>query len=164
MKLNIGCGRDTRPGFINMDRHAWPGDSSHPAVDLVHDLEDAPWPFQDGSVDYILASHVLEHIFRFELVWSEIARILKPGALIEVRVPYGHNYDPYHIRYFDQSSIRRLTDKANPRSLETPSSSFVEVGHFVCAGFPWWHIEHYLGWHPPFGRKGHEMRFVLRKI
>ena len=54
-KLNIGCGSDYRKGFVNIDRGI-------ARCDLTLDLEDAKLPFDDNSVDYILASHVLEHI------------------------------------------------------------------------------------------------------
>ena len=54
-KLNIGCGLDKRPGYVNIDF----SENLHP--DLVWDLEHTPWPFEDDAVDEIVAFHVLEH-------------------------------------------------------------------------------------------------------
>ena len=48
-KLNIGCGRDIRPGFINLDLVAAPG------VNVVHNIE-YPWRFEPQSFTLIVAS------------------------------------------------------------------------------------------------------------
>ena len=56
MKLNLGCGKDIKPGFINVDY------IKHNGVDVVLNLETIPYPFKSKSVDYIMMSHVLEHL------------------------------------------------------------------------------------------------------
>ena len=56
MRLNLGCGFNKRDGYVNVDI----GD--HCAPDVVHDLEKAPWPWDDSSIDEIYMSHVLEHL------------------------------------------------------------------------------------------------------
>ena len=55
-KLNIGCGKDIKPEFVNLDNVKLPG------VNLVHDLDKFPWPFEDNSFEYIRAISVLEHL------------------------------------------------------------------------------------------------------
>lgn len=54
--LDIGCGASKTEGFIGMDVRPLPG------VDIVHNLEKYPWPFDDETFDLVHASHVLEHI------------------------------------------------------------------------------------------------------
>jgi SAM-dependent methyltransferase len=102
-KLNLGCGFDIYPGWINLDRAALPG------VDVVHDLEKLPLPFADGSMDYVLAKDVLEHV-DYILLMRDLHRILRPGGTLEIRVPHftsADNFiDPTHksrfsIRTFD---------------------------------------------------------------
>src|SRR5207302_4472504 len=68
MKVNLGCGRIVRSGFVNVDRYP------HEGVDVVHDLDQVPWPFADESVDYIWASHVLEHVASLERTIREVHR------------------------------------------------------------------------------------------
>lgn len=83
IKLNLGCGSDIRPGYINIDIRELPG------VNLVLNLEADPLPYDDNSVDEILAKDVIEHFsFRnIERVLKEWHRVLKPGGLLTVQTP-----------------------------------------------------------------------------
>jgi ubiquinone/menaquinone biosynthesis C-methylase UbiE len=96
-KLNIGCGVDSRAGWVNLDVKALPG------VDIVHDLEDLPLPFPEEEFDEILCQDVLEHIEYIPLL-RELHRILKREGIITIRVPHftsRNNFvDPTHRRLF----------------------------------------------------------------
>lgn len=97
-KLNLGCGRDTKPGWVNLDSSRLPG------VDVVHDIEKLPLPFPDEEFDEILAQDVLEHMADFMPVLRDLHRILKKGGAITIRVPHftsKNNFiDPTHRRLF----------------------------------------------------------------
>jgi hypothetical protein len=55
LDLNPGTRpRDTRA--ISLDRRALPG------IDILHDVEDLPWPLPDGCCYRILATHVVEFL------------------------------------------------------------------------------------------------------
>lgn len=94
--LNLGCGADIQDGMVNADIVALPG------VDVVCDL-DQPWPWQAGAVDWIKASHVFEHVDNPVLFITEAHRVLRPGGLLDVRVPFWQHpnafTDPTHRRY-----------------------------------------------------------------
>lgn len=96
-KLNIGCGVDTKQGWINLDSIHIPG------VDVVHDIEKLPLPFGDSEFDEILAQDVLEHV-DYIPVLKDLHRILKKGGLLRVRTPHftsKNNFiDPTHRRMF----------------------------------------------------------------
>jgi SAM-dependent methyltransferase len=81
-KLNLGCGKKIKKGWINLDIKKRVG------IDIVHDLNKFPYPFDDETFDLILAEHVLEHLENFTKTMSELYRILKPGGKIIVYVPY----------------------------------------------------------------------------
>lgn len=81
-KLNLGCGEDFKEGWVNVDFHG------HVNIDVQHDLNAFPYPFEDASFDHILASHVLEHLDRPFVVMKELHRILKPGGTLTVKVPH----------------------------------------------------------------------------
>ncbi len=104
MKLNLGAGSDIREGWINQDVSELPG------VDVVHDLNDHPWPFEDSSVDELLALNVLEHLDDLVPALEEMYRILRPGGAARLMVPYWnswHRYaDPTHQRGFHEFTLR----------------------------------------------------------
>jgi predicted SAM-dependent methyltransferase len=80
MKLEIGGGIFPRgEGFVSVDKLD--------CADVVHDLEQYPWPFEDESVAEVYSSHCFEHLTNMEKVLNEVCRITKIGASVEFRVP-----------------------------------------------------------------------------
>jgi SAM-dependent methyltransferase len=100
MKLELGCGIQPSPGFIHHGRHEH---SAH--VDVVHDLDQVPWPWSEASYDEILALDVFEHLHLMPEIWlRECYRLLGPGGSLRLRVPvFGSPWqviDPTHVRGF----------------------------------------------------------------
>lgn len=81
-RINIGCGKFPRAGWINLDNKVRPG------VDCVADLR-GDLPFPEASVDYAVAIHVLPHIRLDALpaALGRIRRILKPGGVLRLALP-----------------------------------------------------------------------------
>ena len=100
MKLNLGCGHKVLDGYVNVDKFDLYN------VDIKHDLEQFPYPFDDNSIEEIILSHVLEHIGQdpdvFINILKEIYRICKNQALINIAVPHPRHEafisDPTHVR------------------------------------------------------------------
>lgn len=95
------------PGFVGIDGER------HSAADVVADLAWVPWPIKDSSVDEVRAWHVLEHLPGYSLhdaIW-EIYRVLRPGGMLYVKVPYKEKgpYYPYHFRVFNEHSFDAWT-------------------------------------------------------
>lgn len=82
IKLDLGCGKNKRPGFTGCDSIEFDG------VDEVLDLT-KPWPWKDGSVDEAHSSHFLEHLTQDERVhfFNELFRVLRMGAQVSIIVP-----------------------------------------------------------------------------
>jgi hypothetical protein len=82
IKMNLGCGFDLRPGWMNIDLHG----QHNP--DLVCDATYLQ-PIEDNVASYVLAQDILEHIHRDRCISTlqEWNRVLKTGGLIEIRVP-----------------------------------------------------------------------------
>jgi|SRR3989338_5434853 len=97
-KLNLGCGKDVKEGYVNLDNIKLGG------VDVVHDLNKFPYPFQDNHFDEIYTNHVLEHLTDLVRVMKELYRITKNNGVIRIKVPYfncqGAYQDPTHKRFF----------------------------------------------------------------
>ena len=49
-------------------------------------------PFRDAAFDLVYADNVLEHLDRPELVFAEVARVLKPGGRFLVKTPNAWHY------------------------------------------------------------------------
>jgi SAM-dependent methyltransferase len=105
-KLNLGCGRDIRPGYVNLDLAKIPG------LDVVADLERF-LPFRDDAFDEVFSSHVLEHVRDLIPLLGELARICRPGAVLRIEVPhlsfFGAYTDPTHKRFFGYHSFDYFT-------------------------------------------------------
>lgn len=112
MKLNIGCGYNKHDGFINIDKDK----NCNP--DLVLDISKDKLPFEDNSVDIVLATHVLEHIGEgyFHLI-KEIYRVCKNGSQFVVAVPHPRhdNFfgDPTHVRVIVPEQFRLMNKELN---------------------------------------------------
>jgi SAM-dependent methyltransferase len=103
--LNIGCGTTRIPGSIGVDKFP-----IQDFVDVVHDLDVVPYPFEDNSVDRIHMYHVLEHLHDPLFKVEELHRILKPGGKLYIRVPHfssmGAFSDMTHVRPFGHGSFQ----------------------------------------------------------
>lgn len=75
MKLNLGSGDIVIPGYENLD--------------AKFGSEIFPLPYDDGTIEEIRASHVLEHFphGQTERVLKDWVRALMPGGLLKVAVP-----------------------------------------------------------------------------
>jgi SAM-dependent methyltransferase len=84
-------------------------------ADVVHDLDDTPWPFADSSFDECHAYEVLEHVGAqgdykaFFRHFGEIYRVLKPNGLLAATCPSWKSIwawgDPSHTRIISPASI-----------------------------------------------------------
>ena len=82
MKLNLGCGADTREGWKNLDIQDYPG------VDIVCDVS-KELPFNENTIERIYVSDVLEHIMYADVpkTLKEWHRVLVPRGSITIKVP-----------------------------------------------------------------------------
>lgn len=117
LKLNIGSGEQQIDGYTPVDRK--------------YGLEAYPLACDDGTVDEIRASHVLEHFSFHEIgrVLADWVRALKPGGTLKIAVPdfeliaraylAGHDFNvqgfamggqvdenDYHKAIFDAEALR----------------------------------------------------------
>ena len=73
IKLDLGCGKNKKgPDYIGLDELDFEG------VDIVINVGKDKWPFKDGSVDEVHASHFVEHLYPEERIHfvNELDRVL----------------------------------------------------------------------------------------
>lgn len=106
-KLNLGCGRDVKKDYINLDTSKIKG------VDVVHNLDKYPWPFPSNYFDEIYARDSIEHLKDLFRAMQEIHRISKNGAIVRLIVPYWHSsgaFYPNHHYFFNVDSMKFFTE------------------------------------------------------
>ena len=119
--VNLGSGRDYRPGWLNIDvlERAEP--------DLVLDLsrplelplsattrQGARVVLEAGSVRRIVAGNVLEHVRDLPGLMTNALALLREGGDFDIEVPYEKAptawQDPTHVRAMNESSWLYYTD------------------------------------------------------
>ena len=117
--LNLGCGfnkiksTDTEE-WINVDAF----EICKP--DLCWNLDKFPYPWEDNSIDRIVAFHVMEHLHDWWGAFSECVRILKPMGSIEIRVPHPSDDTAFVYRdHFHVINLRSFIHVFNIRSFDS---------------------------------------------
>ena len=85
LKLNLGCGKDYKEGWINIDNNS---DKNIEKLDINWNLAKGI-PFKDDSVDFIFNEHFLEHLTVEEgqIFLKECKRVLKNGGIMRISMP-----------------------------------------------------------------------------
>lgn len=137
-RLNIGCGYLQRDGWINLDLVPLAG------VDVVWDLANTPWPFDDESVQEIYAKDVIEHLPSLTRVMTEIHRVLAPGGSVEIRVPHFTSKDafgdPTHMQIFTTQTFEYYCVghlRSYYANVEFAEVSQVRLDFDCRPGYPW---------------------------
>lgn len=154
-KLNLGSGT----AILKPDR-GWVNLDLYPDEDVVcHDITKLPFPFKDDEFDYILMSHILEHIphtvqgysdnFMSALI-DELLRISRPGCIWEVHGPDPRDIlfalgNPSHVRVVSPHTFSISVENGELERLDHTIHKW-PVGrtiHFL--GLTEWHFKKYLG-------------------
>ena len=106
IRLDIGCGEIKRPNCIRLDKRKLDG------IDIVHDLEEFPYPLPDECCVQIIGSHIIEHIrpeFTIDM-FNELWRIMKLDGELILSTPYAGTtlywQDPSHCNGFNQVTFQ----------------------------------------------------------
>jgi SAM-dependent methyltransferase len=82
-------------------------------------------PFRDGSVDLIFATGLLEHVEDDKALLGEIARVLRPGGIAHVELPFLQQY------HEDPIDCRRLTVPGLERELKRHGLQTLHSGFHI---------------------------------
>lgn len=123
--LNVGCGMAkldfqealTSTQVIGVDL------SRHSQADVIHDLNQIPWPFETGAFDLVIMQDIIEHLIDVPAAINEVYRILRHGGRVRIRTPhYSSSYaynDPTHVHFFGTMVFDGFTDGNTNRTYST---------------------------------------------
>lgn len=104
LRLNVGCGHEVLPGFVNLDVRFVRGIDVQASVLRL--------PLADGQVSEARAGSLLEHFADPCEVLDELHRVLSPAGHLIVRVPalgtHSAHLDPTHCYLADLAHWRDL--------------------------------------------------------
>ena len=111
IELDIGCGKNKKPGFIGIDIDPSSG------ADIIASALDLP--FDDSSVDEIYCSHLVEHFYPEEArkFFNEIYRVLKKGnkAFLKIDRDWSRSRlfkkDLTHKHRYSEQEIKQMVSK-----------------------------------------------------
>lgn len=125
MKLDIGCGRNKKPGFSGVDIN--PGEQ----VDFVMDVQKLE--FEDNSIDEIFSRRCIQHVEDDKKAFSEIFRVLKPNGIftLEIASWYGWLYYRLHLSssYGNYKIFHLYRDSKIKKKLEEAGFTIQNLRH-----------------------------------
>ncbi len=121
--LDVGCGegrlREQVPPeafYVGLDRHDGAQTNEYAnwtmRPDILGDLH--ALPVADGTVATLALNHVLEHARDPGRALLEVARVLRPGGMLFIDVPFLHeiHHAPHDYFRFTPFALRELTGAA----------------------------------------------------
>lgn len=104
--------------------------------DLFADVTAVPFP--DEAAEVIICTEVLEHLRQPEACTREIWRVLKPGGVAFVSVPflYPIHADPYDFQRFTADGLRQLLGQFSSLEILPMGGFWGVLGMFLESGLP----------------------------
>ena len=120
-RLNLGSGARPLAGAVNLDI------SSSVGADVVHDLNQMPWPFENDTFDEVHAYDVIEHLHDVVRALDEIHRIARHRAIVHIAVPHFSSANTFtdltHRHAFGWHSLDPVLGFSTPHPLGHYSGS-----------------------------------------
>lgn len=133
--LDIGCGDSRRPGFTRLDMR------EEVEPDILHNLEEIPYPLGDESCITVVGSHIIEHVKPWLMldIMNEIWRILRPAGQLALSMPYagsrGYWQDPTHCNGCNEVTWQYFDPRFGLYQIYKPKPWRID------AGFPLWRAD-----------------------
>jgi SAM-dependent methyltransferase len=129
--LDIGCGSKPYQSLFKVEKYIGMdydkgGMNQNPNADILYNGDS--FPIDSSSIDYVLATEVLEHVFKPKEFLIECNRVLKNGGFCLITVPFvwDEHEIPYDFGRYTSFGIKYLVEQANFEVIECRKS-----GHFL---------------------------------
>jgi ubiquinone/menaquinone biosynthesis C-methylase UbiE len=125
MKLDIGCGKNKKAGFLGVDIN------SGEQVDFVMDVQKLE--FEDNSIDEIFSRRCIQHVEDDKKAFREVFRVLKPNGIftLEIASWYGWLYYRLHLSssYGNYKIFHLYRDSKIKKKLEETGFTIQSLRH-----------------------------------
>jgi predicted SAM-dependent methyltransferase len=129
LKLQLGCGTNLLPGWLNTDSAPLPG------ADYLDFTK--PFPFSDGVFRAVFCEHTIEHISKAEAanLIAETRRVLRPGGAFRIVTPSLESFCRMALQAGSAETqkylafVRRFTNDPNAVVSDVVNLIFYGHGH-----------------------------------
>jgi SAM-dependent methyltransferase len=125
----LGCGvRSYEPFFLNFAESYvgidWGASVHDTKADIFADLN-KPLPVEDYVADTVVCLSVLEHLSEPQTLLNEAHRIMKPGAVMILQVPWQWRLheEPYDFFRYTPYGLKYMFEKAGFKDIEIEATS-----------------------------------------
>ncbi len=115
--VDVGCGTKPYRDLFGADHYfgvdiVKSSDGKNPDSDVFYD--GTALPFRSGSIDGLLMSQVLEHVFEPGKLLLEMNRVLKPGGRLLLTVPFlwDEHEQPHDFGRYTSFGLRYLLEES----------------------------------------------------
>jgi SAM-dependent methyltransferase len=114
--LDVGCGAQPFRSLVHPDATYLGIDTEGAKAHFGYEMPDTTyftgdrWPVADGSIDFVLCTETMEHVFDTRGLLSEVSRSLNPGGAVLLTIPFAARWHfiPYDYWRFTPSCLDRL--------------------------------------------------------
>lgn len=125
--LDIGCGQKPYEKLFNSTQYIGleidsPENRQNKKANYFYDGTN--FPFQDNEFDSIITNQVFEHVFNPGVFLQEISRVLKPGGMLLITVPFvwDEHEQPYDYARYSSFGLRSILEKYGFKIIEYKKS------------------------------------------
>jgi len=125
--LDVGCGKKPYQNLFQYSQYVGleydtPQNRASKKADFFYDGK--TFPFVNAEFDNIICNEVLEHVFNPKDFLSEIIRILKPGGLMLMTVPFvwDEHEQPYDYARYSSFGLKHLLQENGFQIIEQRKS------------------------------------------
>jgi len=82
--------------------------------DVLHDLNDIPWPFEDNQFKEVICHHVIEHLDDIFKIMGELYRVCDSEGTVYIEVPHFSCWQanaPFHKLRFSYFALDGFLEK-----------------------------------------------------
>ncbi len=149
-RIDLGAGKNPVPEALTVDKRP----ENKP--DVVHDLENTPYPFNHNQFQEVYMRHVLEHLENWDGCLQEVHRITQPEGVVHIRTPHFSRSiaSPDHETHF---SLLNFAKHLDPSGYEYIGAEFKVLEERL-------HLSHYKYRQDVTGWRKHLIGFMDRAV